>query len=100
LFQPFIGYSNLAVARFSGQTETYKAVPARNKISPLLTAMSSVTGAVTRFTHIWPYKSLEDRGRLRAKAMDEGVWPPPGGPDQLAVQQTDIYLPASFSPIR
>jgi hypothetical protein len=77
-----------------------KAVPARNKISPLLTAMSSVTGAVTRFTHIWPYKSLEDRGRLRAKAMDEGVWPPPGGPDQLAMQQTDIYLPASFSPIR
>jgi hypothetical protein len=77
-----------------------KAVPARNKISPLLTAMSSVTGAVTRFTHIWPYKSLEERGRLRAKAMDEGVWPPPGGPDQLAVQQTDIYLPASFSPIR
>ena len=77
-----------------------KAVPGRSKISPLLTAMTSVTGAVTRFTHIWPYKSLEERGRLRAKAMDEGVWPPPGGPDQLAVQQTDIYLPASFSPIR
>src|SRR5262249_26701506 len=77
-----------------------KAVPARSKISPLLTAMSSVSGAVTRFTHIWPYKSLEERGRLRAKAMDEGVWPPPGGPDQLAVQQTDIYLPAPFSPIR
>ena len=77
-----------------------KAVPGRSKISPLLTAMTSVTGAVTRFTHIWPYKSLEERGRLRAKAMDEGVWPPSGGPDQLAVQQTDIYLPASFSPIR
>ena len=53
-----------------------KAVPARNRISPVLTAMTSVTGAVTRFTHIWPYKSVEERGRLRAKAAEEGVWPP------------------------
>jgi hypothetical protein len=77
-----------------------KAIPARNRISPVLTAMTSVTGAVTRFTHIWPYKSLDERGRLRAKAADEGVWPPPGGPDQIAAQQVDIFFPATFSPIR
>jgi len=76
-----------------------KAVPGRGKVSPLLTAMTSVTGAVTRFMHIWPYKSLEERGRLRAKAIADGVWPPPGGPDQLATQQADIFFPASFSPI-
>ena len=77
-----------------------KAVPARAKISPLLAAMTSVTGAVTRFMHIWPYKSLDERARLRAKSIADGVWPPPGGPDQLAAQQTDIYLPAAFSPMR
>ena len=76
------------------------AVPARGKISTLLAAMTSVTGTVTRFMHIWPYKTLDERARLRAKAVADGVWPPPGGPDQLAAQQTDIYLPASFSPLR
>jgi hypothetical protein len=77
-----------------------KALPARAAISPLLTAMSSVSGPVTRFMHIWPYASLDDRQRLRGKSVADGVWPPPGGPDQLAVMQTDIYLPAVFSPMR
>jgi hypothetical protein len=76
-----------------------KAVPDRSRISPLLTAMTSVSGPVTRFMHIWPYKSVEERNRLRAKAIAEGVWPPPGGPDHLAAQQADIFLPAQFSPI-
>ena len=77
-----------------------KAVPARLKISPVLAAMTSVTGAVTRFLHVWPYKSFDERARLREKAMADRVWPPPGGPDQLASQQVDIYLPAPFSPIK
>jgi NIPSNAP len=77
-----------------------EAVPGRAKVSTLLAAMTSVTGTVTRFMHIWPYKTLDERARLRAKAVADGVWPPPGGPDQLAAQQTDIYLPASFSPLR
>jgi len=77
-----------------------KAVPGRATVSPVLAAMASVTGPVTRFMHIWPYKSLDERGRLRAKAVADGVWPPPGGPSHLASQQSDIYLPASFSPIR
>lgn len=76
-----------------------KAVPGRSKVSPLLVAMSSVTGAVTRFMHIWPYKSVEERGRLRAKAVSDGVWPPPGGPAHIAAQQSDIYFPAPFSPL-
>jgi NIPSNAP len=77
-----------------------KAVPARLKISPVLAAMTSVSGAVTRFLHIWPYKSFDERARLREKAMTEGVWPPPGGPGHLVSQQVDIYLPAPFSPLQ
>lgn len=76
------------------------AVPGRAKVSPLLAAMTSLTGAVTRFMHIWPYKTLDERVRLRDKAVAEGVWPPPGGPGHLASQQVDIYLPAAFSPMR
>jgi hypothetical protein len=77
-----------------------KAVPPRMRISPLLAAMHSLTGPVTRFMHIWPYSSLDERARLRAKAVAEGVWPPPNGPSHLQMMQNDIYLPAPFSPMR
>ena len=77
-----------------------KAVPARLKISPVLAAMTSVTGTVTRFMHIWPYKSFDERARLREKAVADRVWPPPGGPGHLVSQQVDIYLPAPFSPMQ
>jgi len=76
------------------------AVPGRARVSPLLAAMHSVTGPVTRFMHIWPYPSLDERQRLRAKAVSDGVWPPPGGPGHLLAQQVDIFLPADFSPMR
>jgi NIPSNAP len=76
------------------------AVPGRLTVSPLLAAMYSVTGPVLRFMHIWPYASLDERQRLRTKAVADGVWPPPGGPDQLISQQADIFLPAEFSPLR
>jgi hypothetical protein len=77
-----------------------KALPGRVGVSPLLTAMTSVTGAVVRFIHIWPYASFDERARLRAKSVADGVWPPPGGPGLLATQQSDIYLPAPFSPLQ
>lgn len=77
-----------------------KAVPARAAISPVIAAMYSVTGTVTRFLHIWAYPSLDERLRLRAKSVADGVWPPPGGPGHLLTQQADIYLPAPFSPLR
>jgi hypothetical protein len=77
-----------------------KAVPARARVSPVLAAMVAVTGAAIRFLHIWPYKSFDERARLRAKAVADGVWPPPAGPGHLISQQADIYLPAAFSPLR
>ena len=43
---------------------------------------------------------LDERQRLRTKAVADGVWPPPGGPDQLLAQQADVFLPAEFSPLR
>ena len=77
-----------------------KAVPGRTRLSPVLAAMVAVTGAAIRFLHVWPYKSFDERARLREKAIADGVWPPPGGPGHLVSQQADIYLPAAFSPLR
>lgn len=77
-----------------------KSVPGRQKLSPILAAMYSLSGQVTRFMHIWPYPDLLTRASIRKTAIDIGVWPPPGGPDHLLAMHTDIYLPAPFSPIR
>ena len=75
-----------------------KAVPGRAALSPLLAAMYCVSGP--RFMHIWPYASLDERQRVRAKAVADGVWPPPGGPDHFTAMQADIFLPADFSPMQ
>jgi hypothetical protein len=77
-----------------------ESLPGRANLSPVLAAMNSLTGEVTRFMHIWPYKSLDERAKLRSKAIAEGLWPPPGGPAYIATMQSDIYLPAPFSPTR
>ena len=37
---------------------------------------------------------------MRAKAVEVGIWPPPGGPPYLRVMRSDIFLPAPFSPTR
>jgi hypothetical protein len=77
-----------------------KFLPARQAVSTLLAAMYSVSGTVTRFMHLWPYASLDERQRLRSKSVADGVWPPPGGPDHFISMQSDIFLPADFSPMK
>lgn len=77
-----------------------KALPARLKMSPLVTAMHTIGGAVPRFMHIWPYPDLAARQKIRADAVKAGVWPPPGGAERLVNQFSDIYFPAAFSPLQ
>jgi len=78
-----------------------KALPARLERSPLLTCMYSVSGMGTRFVHIWPYKTLDQRHDVRSKAVADKIWPPAGGGEAtLITQQTEIYVPAPFSPIK
>jgi hypothetical protein len=76
------------------------AVPNRIKLSTLLGALYSISGATPRFVHIWPYESLNARQTIRSEAVKMRIWPPPGGPDQLVSQQADIYFAAPFSPIQ
>ena len=78
-----------------------KAIPKRIERSNILMAMTSVSGAMTRFVHIWPYKSMDERTSVRAGAVKDGIWPPPGGGEAtLLLQQNDIYVPTGFSPIK
>ncbi|MGD9845284.1 MAG: NIPSNAP family protein [Variibacter sp.] len=77
-----------------------RMLPGRTARSPILTAMYSTTGTVTRLMHIWPYKTLDQRGQIRAAAVADKLWPPPGGTEHFASMQSEIYVPAPFSPIR
>ncbi len=73
------------------------AVPARIRLSPLIMAMYALDG-LPRFTHIWPYKSLNDRAAVRAETVAKGVWPPKGGPDWLTGDmKTVIAVPTAIS---
>jgi hypothetical protein len=70
----------------------------RTNISPLLSVMYAINGNMQHFMHIWPYGSLEERLKLRAEAVDKGVWPPPGGLEHIVEMRSEIFLPAAFSP--
>ncbi len=75
------------------------AVPERVKLSPLVVAMVALDGP-PRFTHIWPFASLDARAAIRADAVAKGVWPPKGGPDWLTGDmRSTIALPTAISPL-
>jgi hypothetical protein len=75
------------------------ALPKRRELSPNLVVMHTLEGP-PRFTHIWPYPSLEQRAAIRAKSVSLGVWPPPGGAEFLAVMTNGIWLPTEISPLQ
>ncbi|MBV1708136.1 MAG: NIPSNAP family protein [Hyphomicrobiales bacterium] len=76
------------------------AVPERTKLSRLSMVMYSLDGPL-RMTHFWPYASTNERAEMRAAAVQQGIWPPKGGPTWLTGQmQSSIGLPLKFSPLR
>ncbi|MEE7489592.1 NIPSNAP family protein [Methylobacterium oryzae] len=73
--------------------------PARAYTQHLVVNMYALDGA-PRVTHIWGFASLEERAGLRSHAYDAGIWPPRGGPDQIAEATSTIALPQGRSPLR
>ena len=56
-----------------------------------------------KMVHIWPYKSLDERLKIRTQAKEDNVWPPQGDPDlpfETIEQENKIMLPAPFSPMK
>jgi hypothetical protein len=75
------------------------AIPARCELSPLSIAMYALDGP-PRFTHIWPFASLDARAAVRADSVAKGIWPPKGGPDWLTGEmRSTIGLPTAISPL-
>ena len=74
------------------------AIHHREEYSPLAAAMSSELGGLNKWMHIWPYKDLGERDRIRAEAQSNPHWPPPTR-EFLLGQENKILVPASFSPM-
>jgi hypothetical protein len=76
-----------------------KAIPAREKFSPLAACWTSELGGLNKFVHTWVYKDLNERTRIREEARKAGVWPPQTGVRPIR-QENKLLIPAAFSPVQ
>ncbi len=74
-----------------------EAYEKRKKLSELSAFWMTEIGPLNQIVHIWPYKDLEERGRIRAAAVADGSWPPKIGEFVLNMR-SDIMIPFGFSP--
>lgn len=73
--------------------------PAHDYSRHLVINMYALDG-LPRITHIWGFASLEERAALRARHYADGLWPPKGGPQQIASATSTICIPEEYSPLR
>ena len=69
----------------------------RKKLSPLAAFWHTEIGPLNQIIHVWPYKDMAERERIRAEAAASGNWPPKIGEFVLNMR-TEIFIPFSFSP--
>jgi hypothetical protein len=72
--------------------------PAHDYTRHLVINMYALDGP-PRITHIWDFSSLEERAALRARHYAEGLWPPKGGPQQIARATSTICIAEEYSPL-
>ena len=72
-----------------------QALPARTKVSPLAAFWHTEVGPLNRIIHVWPYDIFEQRTQVRSQKI-EG-WPP-NIREFVEEQQSEIFIPAPFSP--
>jgi len=73
--------------------------PAHEYTDHLVVNLYALDG-LPRITHIWGFSSLEQRTELRARHYAAGLWPPKGGPEQIARATSTICIPEPYSPLR
>jgi NIPSNAP len=77
-----------------------KAIPDREKFSPLAACWTSELGGLNKFVHTWVYKDLNERARIREEARKGGgQWPPQAGVRPIR-QTNKLLISVAFSPVR
>ncbi|UYN93445.1 MAG: NIPSNAP family protein [Enhydrobacter sp.] len=72
-------------------------LPARAKLSPLAGLWHSEVGPLNQVIHVWPYADLNERERIRARAIETKVWPVKVQ-EFILEMESKILHPAPFSP--
>ena len=67
----------------------------RKKYSELTAFFHTEIGPLNQIIHIWGYKDLEERQKIRDAAVKDGVWPPKIS-EFIVSQQSQIMIPFSF----
>ena len=74
-----------------------EALPVREKHSRLGAFWHTEVGPLNQIIHVWAYDSFDHRAAVRAAATKEEGWPPPIR-EFVVSQQSEVFLPAPFSP--
>jgi hypothetical protein len=69
----------------------------RKKHSELSAFFYTEIGPLNQVIHIWPYKDVAERERLRKEGSSDGTWPPKVL-DLLQHMTSEIFTPMPFSP--
>lgn len=75
-----------------------EAMPTRTKYSPLGGFFHTDVGPLNQVVHIWQYKDLDEMQRVRTEAAADpsGMWPPKGLAAHMAIQASELIVPAPF----
>ncbi len=74
-----------------------EAYEKRKALSPLAAFFHTEIGPLNQIIHIWPYKDMAERDRIRAEAVKQGIWPPKIS-EFVVSQKSEIFIPLSLSP--
>jgi hypothetical protein len=74
-----------------------EAYEKRRQYSELAAFWHTDIGPLNQIIHVWPYKDLEERARIREAAVKDKVWPPKIS-EFVTGMQSDIMIPFDFSP--
>ena len=77
---------------------TAEKIEQRVAVSPLVGFFFTEIGPLNRVVHIWQYEDEAERETIRAKVVEDGIWPPDTG-EFIVNVQTDIFTPAPFLPV-
>ncbi len=72
-------------------------VDKRLEYSPLIGFFYTEVGELNQVVHIWQYEDVNQRAEIRAKVVEDGIWPPNNN-DIILDQQSEIFIPAPFMP--
>ena len=72
-----------------------EAYEKRKKYSELAAFWHTEIGPLNQIIHVWGYKDLEERGKVREAAVKDGVWPPKIS-EFIVHQRSEIMIPFSF----